>query len=263
MPNRFKTALAEGRPQIGLWLGLADHYAAELVAGAGFDWLVIDGEHAPNDIRSTLAQAQAIAPYHSHAVARAPVGHVHLVKQYLDIGIQTLLIPMIDTAEQAAEMAAAMRYPPDGIRGVASAVARVSGFDRDAGYLARADDDACLLVQVETTRGIDNLAAIAGTDGVDGVFIGPADLSAAMGHLGDPGHPDVQATVEAAIATVRDAGKAPGIIAEDVAQARRYLALGALFVAVGTDVGLLRRATDTLLAQFRNGDEPAFRGDPG
>ena len=251
MTNSFKQALAEGRPQIGLWLALADAYTTEIAATAGFDWLLIDGEHAPNDVRSTLAQLQAIAAYPSHAVVRPVEGGTALVKQLLDIGAQSLLIPMVETPEQAAALVAATRYPPHGVRGVGSAIARVSRWGRDADYLQTADDSICLLVQVESQRGLDQLDAIAATDGVDGVFFGPADLSASMGFRGRPGAPEVQRALDDGIARVRAAGKAPGILTTDATLARHYLALGALFVAVGVDASLLARATRDLAAAFR------------
>jgi len=256
--NTFKQALAARRPQIGLWLGLADAYSAELCAGAGFDWLLIDGEHAPNDLRSILGQLQAIAPSASHPVARVPVGHGHigtaLVKQYLDLGVQTLLVPMVDTPEQAADLVRAMRYPPQGIRGMAGA--RASGWGRNPAYVHEANAQVCLLVQAETELSLRHLDAVAATDGVDGVFIGPADLSASMGHPGNPGHPEVQAAIADAIARIVKAGKAAGILTSDEAQARRYLELGATFVAVGLDTTLLARATSALAARFKGGVPP-------
>ncbi len=250
MPNPFKQALVEGRPQIGLWLSLANAYTAEIAATAGFDWLLVDGEHAPNDVRSILAQLQAVAPYRSEAVVRPVEGSAAIVKQMLDIGAQSLLVPMIETGEQAAAMVAATRYPPAGVRGVASAIARASRWNRDARYLHEADETVCLLLQVESRRGLDNLDAIAATDGVHGVFFGPADLSASMGFRGDPGAPEVQRAIEDGIARVLAAGKAPGILATDPVLARRYLELGATFVAVGIDVSLLARSSRELAASF-------------
>ena len=252
--NPFKHALAEGRPQIGLWLGLADAYSAEICAGAGFDWLLIDGEHSPNDLRSIMGQLQAIAPYASHPIARIPVGQGHigttLVKQYLDLGVQTLLVPMVDTPEQAADLVRAMRYPPEGIRGMAGA--RASGWGRNASYVHEANGQVCLLVQAETELSLRHLDAIAAVDGVDGVFIGPADLSASMGHVGNPGHPAVQAAITDAIARIVRAGKAAGILTPDEALARHYLALGATFVAVGLDTNLLAHTTSALAAKFKS-----------
>jgi 4-hydroxy-2-oxoheptanedioate aldolase len=262
--NPFKQALADKRAQIGLWLGLAHAYSAEICAGAGFDWLLVDGEHSPNDLPALLAQAQAIAGYPaSHAVARVPIGHGYagqvLIKQYLDLGFQTLLVPMVDTAEQAAEIVRCMRYPPQGIRGMAGA--RASRWGRLPQYASQANEQVCLLVQAESRTALANLDAIAATEGVDGVFIGPADLSASMGHVGNAGHPEVQAAIEDAIMRIVRAGKAAGILSSDEALARRYLALGATFVAVGVDASMLARATSLLAARFKG--EPAAQGSAG
>ncbi|WP_332777641.1 4-hydroxy-2-oxoheptanedioate aldolase [Polaromonas sp.] len=262
--NAFKQALQNKQAQIGLWLGLANPYTTEICAGAGFDWLLIDGEHAPNDINSILAQLQVIAGYPgSHPIARVPMGHGHvgeaLIKQYLDIGAQTLLVPMVDTPEQAAALVRATRYPQNdgkgGIRGMAGA--RASRWGRYPNYAHEANAQICLLVQAETRNALDNLDAIAATEGVDGVFIGPADLSASLGHVANPGHPEVQAAIEDAIQRIVKAGKAAGILTTDEAQARRYLELGATFVAVGLDTNLLVRATSTLAAKFKTGAAPA------
>src|SRR5574343_1429830 len=252
--NLFKQALRERRPQIGLWMGLASDYTAEICALAGFDWLVIDGEHAPNDLGSILAQLKTLAAYpNSHAVARVPVGETALIKQYLDLGAQNILVPMVDTPEQAAQLVRAMRYPQDdgqgGVRGMAGA--RASRWGHYADYFKRANEEVCLLVQVESVQALKNLDAIAATPGVDVVFIGPADLSAAMGHVGNPGHPEVQAAIEDAIARILQAGKAPGILTADRALAERYLQLGAVFVAVGLDTQILVRQTSDLAAHFK------------
>ncbi len=250
MPNTFKAALARGEPQIGLWLSLAQPYTAEVCATAGFQWLLIDGEHAPNDVRSTLAQLQAVAPYPAHPVVRAVQGEPALIKQLMDIGAQTILVPMVDTAEQAAALVRATRYPPEGIRGVGSGVARASRWAARRDYLDVANDEACLLVQAETVTALANLEAICAVDGVDGVFIGPADLAASMGHRGQPGHPAVQEAIERALLTITACGKAAGTLTGDANAARRYLALGARFVAVGIDVTLLAQATRRLAADF-------------
>jgi 4-hydroxy-2-oxoheptanedioate aldolase len=261
--NSFKQAIANKQTQIGLWVSLADPYSTEICAGAGFDWLLIDGEHAPNDVRSILAQLQVVAAYPTHPIARVPMGHGHvgeaLIKQYLDIGVQTLLVPMVDTAEQAAALVRATRYPQfdaegkstGGIRGMAGA--RASRWGRYPAYAHEANAQVCLLVQAETQTALDNLDAIAATDGVDGVFIGPADLSASLGHVGNPGHPDVQAAIENAIKRIVQAGKAAGILTTDEALARHYMDLGASFVAVGLDTNLLVRHTSALAARFKTG----------
>jgi 4-hydroxy-2-oxoheptanedioate aldolase len=252
--NPFKKALQEKRAQIGLWMGLADHYTAEICAGAGFDWLLIDGEHAPNDLRTILQQAQVIAGYPgTHAIARLPVGHGNvgtaLIKQYLDLGIQSLLVPMVDTPEQAAALVQATRYPPQGIRGMGGA--RASRWGRFPNYGKEANAQVCLLVQAETRAALDNLDAIVATEGIDGVFIGPADLSASLGHVGNLGHPEVQSTIDDAIRRIVKGGKAAGILTPDEALARHYLELGATFVAVGLDNNLLARATSQLAAKFK------------
>ncbi|OOG53484.1 4-hydroxy-2-oxoheptanedioate aldolase [Polaromonas sp. C04] len=260
--NPFKKALADKRAQIGLWLGLADPYSTELCAGAGFDWLLVDGEHAPNDLRSILAQLQAIAAYPSHPIARVPMGHGHvgeaLIKQYLDLGVQTLLVPMVDTPEQAATLVRATRYPPQGIRGMGGA--RASRWGRYPAYAHEANAQTCLLVQAETQTALSHLDAIAATEGVDGIFIGPADLSASLGHVANPGHPEVQAAIEDAIRRITRAGKAAGILTPDEAQARHYLALGATFVAVGLDTNLLARHTSALAARFKTGTSAPAAG---
>ncbi|MCG5260541.1 4-hydroxy-2-oxoheptanedioate aldolase [Cupriavidus gilardii] len=249
--NPFKTALAARRPQIGLWLSMAEPYLAEVAATAGFDWLLIDGEHAPNDVRSILAQLQAVAAYPTAPVVRAVAGDVPLIKQLLDIGATTLLVPMVDTAEQASMLVSATRYPPQGIRGVGSAVARASRWSGRADYLDVADDEVCLLVQAETVTALANLEAICAVDGIDGVFIGPADLAASMGHRGNPGHPEVQAAIENAMRTIVASGKAAGTLTSDAALARRYLELGCTFVATGVDVLLFAKAARQLAASFR------------
>ena len=254
--NTFKHRLRSGETQIGLWLGLADAYCAELAANAGFDWLLIDGEHAPNDLRGLLGQLQAVAPYPSQPVIRPVIGDTALIKQVLDIGVQTLLVPMVESAEQARELVRAIHYPPHGVRGVGSALARASRWNSIAGYLDHADEQMCLLVQIENREGLANLEAIAAVEGVDGVFIGPADLSASMGHRGNPGHPEVQAAIEDAIARIRNAGKAAGILSADQALARRYIELGAAFVAVGVDTTVLMRGLQSLAAAFKDSPAP-------
>ena len=248
--NTFKAALAARRPQVGLWLSMADPYMAEVSATARFDWLLIDGEHAPNDLRSTLATLQAVAPHPSQPVVRAVQGDTALIKQMLDIGAKNLLVPMVDTAEQARAVVGATRYPPQGIRGVGSAVGRASQWSARADYLNVADDEICVLVQAETVTALRNLDAICAVDGVDGVFIGPADLAASMGHRGNPGHPEVQAAIEQAMRTIVAAGKAAGTLTSDAKLARRYLELGCTFVAVGVDVLLFASAARKLAADF-------------
>ena len=250
--NSFKRALRAGRPQLGLWVGLADPYVAELLATSGFDWLLLDGEHAPNDVRSLLGQLQAVAPYPVHPIVRPVIGETALIKQILDIGAQTLLIPMVETAEQARALVAATRYPPRGVRGVGSALARAARWGQVDGYLARAEEELCLLLQVESVRGLDNLEAIAALEGVDGVFFGPSDLAGSMGLLGKSTDPAVQAAVSNGIATVRRAGKAAGVLTTEIPVARRYFEQGAAFVGVGVDTLLLTHAARELAAAFKS-----------
>ncbi|MBH2862992.1 4-hydroxy-2-oxoheptanedioate aldolase [Serratia marcescens] len=257
LTNHFKRALQEKRPQIGLWLGLCSSYSAELLAGAGFDWLLIDGEHAPNNVQTVLGQLQAVAPYPSQPVVRPPWNDAVIIKQLLDVGAQTLLIPMIQNAEQARDAVRATRYPPHGVRGVGSALARASRGNRVPDYLQQADEQMCVLVQIETREAVKNLDAILQVEGVDGVFIGPADLSADMGFAGNPQHPEVQRTIDDAIARIRAAGKAPGILMANKALAQRYLEAGALFVAVGVDTTLLARAAEALADEFKRGGAQA------
>lgn len=259
--NTFKAALKSGQPQIGLWAGLANNTAAELVAAVGYDWLLIDGEHAPNTVDSVLAQLQAIAPYQaqgiSHPVVRAVEGTPANIKQLLDLGAQTLLIPMVNTVEQAQTIVQSMWYPPKGIRGVGSALARASCWNQVDNYLHDADEQMCLLLQIETLEGVKNLDAIAALDGVDGIFIGPADLSAAMGHRGNPAHPKVQAAIENAFKVIKSHGKAAGILYANEEGAKRFIDMGFDFVAVGVDTSLLVKSTQSLLAKFKHTTAPA------
>ena len=249
--NRFKRAIREGKPQIGLWPAMGDPISAELCAGAGFDWLLLDAEHGPNDLRTLLAQMQAVAPYDSIPIVRIRVGDINIIKQVLEIGAQTLLIPMVETADQAASLVAAMQYPPAGVRGVGAALGRSSRWNRMPSYLKQAGEEMCLLVQIETRRGVENIKAIAETPGVDGIFIGPADLSASMGHLGDMTHPDVLTTIEQCLGHIRAAGKASGILMGDEALVRRYLELGCTFIAVSADTLILSQGADRMASRFK------------
>lgn len=257
MSNTFKQSLKTDQAQIGLWVGLANSYSAEMVATIGFDWLLIDGEHAPNNVTTILQQLQAIAPYqaegYSMPVVRPPIGDTALIKQYLDVGVQTLLVPMVESAEQAKHLVDSMRYPPEGIRGVGSALARASLWNNVEDYLNAANDEMCLLVQVENLEGLKNIEAIANVEGVDGVFIGPADLSAAMGHRGNPSHPEVQAAIARIAKITHAAGKAVGILYADPTQAQKYIDMGFNFVAVGVDTSLLVKSCQQLLGKFKAG----------
>jgi 4-hydroxy-2-oxoheptanedioate aldolase len=248
--NPFRSALERREKLIGLWLSLADSYSAEICASTGFQWVLIDGEHAPNDVRNMLAQLQAVAAYPVQPVVRPVAGDPALIKQLLDIGAQTLLVPMVDTPAQARALAAATRYPPLGTRGVGAAVARASRWNARREYLQHADDEVCLLVQAETPTALGNLAGICAVDGVHGVFIGPSDLAASMGHRGNPAHPSVRSAIDDAIRTIVASGKAAGTLTTDPVLARQYLDLGASFVAVGIDVTLLVQSARKLAGEF-------------
>jgi 4-hydroxy-2-oxoheptanedioate aldolase len=248
--NPFKAAIEARRRQVGLWLSLANPYAAEICATAGFDWVLIDGEHAPNDVPSILRQLQSIAGHKTQAVVRPPIAEASLIKQYLDIGVRNLLVPMVDSAEQARALVGAVRYPPAGIRGVGSRMARASGFGLDTGYLRSADQGICLIAQIESRAGLANLEAIAAVEGIDGLFVGPSDLAAALGHTGRPDHADVRAAVDDALRRIAAAGKPSGIVSYDGQGTQHYLESGTTFVAVGGDVAVLAQGARALSARF-------------
>ncbi|MCU1615637.1 MAG: garL [Frankiales bacterium] len=237
---------------IGMWVVSGSAYVAEICAGAGLDWLLVDCEHAPNDLATVLPQLQAAAAYPTPVVVRPPSDDRVGIKQLLDIGVRNLMVPMVESAEQARAIVAATRYPPEGVRGVGSAFARASRWNRTEGYLHTAAGQLTLTVQVESRAGLDALAEIAAVDGVDAVFLGPADLAASFGHLGQADHPDVLAAVEAGIGTVVASGKVAGVNAFAEPLARRYLDLGARLVLVGADVTLLARGSDELAARYRS-----------
>lgn len=252
LANRFQQALASRAPQYGIWAGFATGYAAEIVAQADYDWMLIDGEHAPNTVPTILAQLQAVSSYRTHPVVRTVNHDPALIKQLLDIGAQTLMVPMVESASQAQALVRAMRYPPQGIRGIGGGLTRATRWDGIPDYLSRANDGVCLVVQVESAAGLANVAEIAAVEGVHGVFVGPADLSSGLGHPGDPSHPQVQQAIHRAIDATLAAGKASGILAPAEEDARRYTEWGASFVAVAIDISLLRRAMRDTLAVYRD-----------
>lgn len=250
--NAFKRRLLAKELQIGLWCSLCSNIGAELVADSGFDWLLIDTEHAPNELPTVMGQLQAITGGTASAVVRPAWNDMVLIKRLLDIGAQTLLIPFVQTAEEAARAVAACRYPPEGVRGITTG-SRAARYGRVAGYLKEASREICVLVQVETMTAIDQIEAIASVEGVDGVFVGPSDLSASMGHIGNPLHPEVQRALEDAARRIDAAGKVSGILTTVETDARRYIDWGYRFVAVGTDIGLLAKTADMLAASFKAG----------
>jgi len=249
--NPFKRALKAGKAQIGLWSSLSSNYSVEVIAGAGFDWILLDCEHSPNDLESLLTQLQAAAPYPAHPVVRVPWNDMVNIKRVLDVGAQSLLIPYVSTAEEARAAVSYTRYPPAGARGVAGTT-RATRFGRVKDYAKRAHEEICVLVQVETQAALDNIEAICALDGVDGVFIGPADLHASLGYTGEIANPKVKPMIDEAIRRIRKAGKAPGILTPNEADAKHWLGCGGLFVAVGADVGILARGAEALAAKFKS-----------
>lgn len=248
--NGFKAALKRGEVLIGFWQALTCPETVEISASAGFDWLLFDAEHAPNDMAMLREQLRAASCGDTQAVVRVTEGHDFMLKQVLDIGYQTVLIPMVNTAEQAQSVVEACLYPPEGRRGVGAALARASNFGRRTQYLSNANDEICILVQVESAEAIANLDEILKIDRIDGVFIGPADLSADMGYRGQPTHPVMRKILRETTRRIKAEGKAPGILLgteEHVAEARED---GAQFIAVGSDVGLFMRATTQLAIQY-------------
>ncbi|MFS0715673.1 HpcH/HpaI aldolase/citrate lyase family protein [Arthrobacter sp. 1P04PC] len=254
LEETFRDALhrrAEGtRPLAGMWVCSGSPLIAELCAGSGLDWLLVDAEHSPNGLESILAQLQAIHGYPVHTMVRPPVNDTVLIKQYLDLGVQNLLIPMVNSAAEAEAAVAATRYPPQGVRGVGSALARAARWNRVPDYLARAGETISVTVQIESTAAVDAVADILAIDGVDAIFLGPSDLAASMGLLGQQEHPDVVAAVERCLTAAREAGKPAGVNAFTPATADRYRAAGAAFILVGADVALLARGSEALAARF-------------
>jgi len=249
--NPFKRALKANKVQIGLWSSLSSNYSVEVIAGAGFDWILPDCEHSPNELESVLAQLQAAAPYPAHPVVRVPWNDMVTIKRVLDVGAQSLLIPYVSTAEEAKAAVAHTRYPPAGVRGVAGTT-RATRFGRIKDYAKRAHEEICVLVQVETQGAVDNIEAICAVEGVDGVFVGTADLHASLGYTGEIANPKVKPLIDAAIRRIRKAGKAPGILTPNEADAKHWLGCGGLFVAVGADVGILARGAEALAAKFKS-----------
>ncbi len=249
--NSFKRGLRAGRVQIGLWSSLASHGSVEVIAGAGFDWLLIDTEHSANEVPMVLSQLHAAVGGTAHPVVRVPWNDFVTIKRYLDIGTQSFLVPYVQNAAEAEAAVRATRYPPKGIRGVAT-LSRASRFGRVKDYFAGAEEEICVVVQLESREALNNLEVIAAVDGVDGLFIGPGDLSADMGHLGNPGHPEVQTAIEDAFARIQACGKAGGFLTPDEAQAKRWIEQGCLIAAVGADIGILARGAEALAARFRH-----------
>ncbi|WP_145573860.1 2-dehydro-3-deoxyglucarate aldolase [Yersinia mollaretii] len=249
-PNQFRRNLQQGQTLIGCWSALANHISAEVLGLAGFDWLVLDGEHAPNDVTTFIPQLMALTGSGSAPVVRAPCNEPVIIKRLLDIGFYNFLIPFVESEEEAIRAVASTRYPPAGIRGV-SVSHRGNHYGTVPDYFATINDNITVLVQIESQQGVDNLDAIAAVEGVDGIFVGPGDLSAALGYLGQPNHPGVQKVIRHIFDRAKAQGKPSGILAPVDADARRYLEWGATFVAVGSDLGVFRSATQALCDKFK------------
>ena len=259
-PTFRERLAAADRPLAGMWVCSGSPLVAEICAGSGLDWLLIDMEHSPNGLEGVLAQLQAVAAHSVTPVVRVPSSDIVTIKQVLDLGAQNLLVPMVGSAAEASDLVSAVRYPPRGRRGVGSALARSARWNRVEDYLANADDHVSLFVQIETVAGVAVAAEIAAVDGVDGVFLGPSDLAASMGHLGQQTHPNVTSAVLTAFAAITAVGKPAGVNAFDPAAARSYLEAGARFILVGADVALLARGSEELAAQWTDtpvGDDRA------
>lgn len=251
LPPTFADRLHQAdRALIGLWACAGSPVTAEIMAGSGCDWVLLDAEHSPNGLESVLAQLYAMSAYPVSPVVRPPYGDTVLIKQYLDLGAQNLLIPMVDSADHAAELARAVEYPTTGVRGVGSALARSARWNRVDGYLGRARETISLTVQIESAAAVSEVHGIAATEGVDALFVGPSDLAASMGYLGQQSHPEVVDAVLRSIDAGTAAGKPVGVNAFVPTDAQRYIEAGAAFVAIGADVALLARHSEALVAQF-------------
>ena len=249
--NKFKEHVLKKDTTYGVWNGLADTITGEILACAGFDWILIDGEHAPFDIRTIQMQMQAISAYDIQIVVRPPVGNTILIKQLMDIGVQNLLVPMVETKEQAEELVKAMRYPPEGIRGVGTALARASKWNQVDNYFIDANNEMCLVCQIESIEGIKNIETILEIDGVDGVFIGPADLGASMGYLGKPNHRKVKEEVSKAIKLIKKHNKTAGFLSASKEIVDYYVSQGANMVGVGIDTLLLVKSAKQLAELYK------------
>jgi 4-hydroxy-2-oxoheptanedioate aldolase len=248
--NEFKHAIAAGKLQIGLWNSLCSNIVTEIVCHSGFDWLLLDTEHSPNELPAVMAQLQSVQRGTATPIVRPAWNDTVLIKRILDIGAQSILVPFVQNAEEAKRAVAATRYPPEGVRGITTS-GRAARYGRIKDYVKKANSEICLLVQAETREALDNLEAIASVDGVDGVFVGPADLSASFGHIGNPQHPEVQKAMEDVAKRLKKVGKPAGILTPIEEEARRYIEWGYTFVALGSDLGLLAKGADSLATKFK------------
>lgn len=249
-PNAFLAAIRAGKPQIGVWVGLSSPFAAEIIAGAGFDWAMIDMEHSPNDLTSVLGQLQAFAAYETTAMVRPEWNDAVLVKRLLDIGAPGLLFPMVQTVEEATKAVSSTRYPPRGIRGVSTST-RANRFGRVGDYFTRSEDELAVLLQVETRAAVNAALEIGAVGGCDGIFFGPADIGADMGILGQPTHPDIWAFILPVARKLIAAGIPVGTLVGDSGFARKLLDEGFTFVACGVDTVILSKGVDALLQSMK------------
>ncbi|WP_106792368.1 aldolase/citrate lyase family protein [Aquimarina sp. Aq78] len=249
--NLFKEAVHNRETIYGIWNGIVDTVTAEILAGSGFDWIVIDGEHAPFDLRTIQTQLQVMAAYDVQVIVRPPVGGSVLIKQFMDIGVQSLLVPMVESASQAEELVKAMRYPPEGFRGIGTALARASKWNRTNDYFLDANNEMCLICQVESVEGINHLEEILAVNGVDGVFIGPADLAGSMGYLGQPNHPKVKEVIVKAIHRIKAKGKTAGFLSTSKEIVNYYSEQGANMIGVGIDTLLLAKTAKELAEHYK------------
>jgi 2-dehydro-3-deoxyglucarate aldolase len=252
LPNSFRQRMLAGEPLIGCWMSLASHIVSEVVGYAGFDWMLLDAEHSPNDIQTLIAQLQALKDSPSAPVVRPEWNDPVQIKRLLDIGFYNLLIPFVESAQQARAAVAATRYPPQGMRGV-SVAQRGNRYGYDREYFTSINEHICVMVQIENRAGVAASAEIAAVDGVDCLFIGPSDLAASYGHLGHAQHPEVQAAIREVVRAAQAQGKAVGILAPVDEDARNYQAMGIQVLAVGSDLGLLKTASSALCARFKTG----------
>ena len=248
--NKFKQAVQAGTRQLGAFMALADSTTAELMATTDFDWLLVDGEHGPNDIKDIMRQLQALAPYPVKPVVRLVDHDEAGIKRVLDVGGQSLLIPMVETVQQAEQLVKSVRFAPNGVRGLGGGLTRATRWGSIPDYFKLADENICLILQLESLEGIAALDAITNTEGVDAIFIGPADLAAAMGYIGQPAHPEVQKVVEKAIKRVSEIGKPVGVYCADPEQLKNYQAMGASFFLIGADTLMLKLAANALVKRF-------------
>lgn len=248
-PNHFKSALLNQEQRIGCWSALASPITTEILGLAGFDWILLDGEHAPNDVQTFIPQLMALKESQSVPVVRPPVNDPVVIKRLLDIGFYNLIVPFVETQQEAELAVAATRYPPQGIRGV-SVGHRSNGYGTVPNYFKDINNNICVVVQIESQLGLDNLDSILRVEGIDGVFVGPSDLAAALGHLGNPNHPDVQSAIKTVFEKGQAQGKSVGILAPVYEDAQRYIEWGANLVAVGSDLGVFKSATQALCQKF-------------